>query len=41
MGEYDDISKNKEEQEERLEAIKQKNRDLEDYIKLCNNDIEK
>jgi hypothetical protein len=41
MGEYDEISKNKEEQEERLEAIKYKNRELEDCIKQCDNDIDK
>lgn len=33
MAEYDEISKNKEEQEERLEAIKYKNKELEDCIK--------
>ncbi len=41
MGEYDEISKNKEEQEERLEAIKYKNKDLEDCIKQCDNEIDK
>lgn len=33
MAEYDDIAKNKEEQEERLEAIKTKNRELEEQHK--------
>lgn len=39
MGEFDELYKTKEEQDERLEAMKTKNKESSDEMKQCEDDI--
>lgn len=41
MSDYDDLSKTKEEQDERLDAIRQRKMDLENSRTQCDDDLQK